>query len=317
MTGFRHTPHRRILRSVLGSDPNPFRPLEPECKTIQFDGPLTPIELEQAASLIAQRPDVELYVYGAEIVDLDFLRYFRTLRRLHLALYNVEDLTGFTHVRSTLQALRFGQTKKVFSVRFVEGLPHLQELFLAGHKKDIAEVSRLRDLTSLGFSRITLPNLSILLPLTGLRKLSLLLGGTKNLDVLAGLPDLEDLYIMRVNKLSDLGVLRELRGLQRLKLDWIRTVISLPSFETLSRLETVELDTMKGLIDLSPIAAAPVLRKLSAVGMPQLTPESFRCFLSHPSLQELRAYTGKKAVDGTIRAMFPLVASARQASPLH
>lgn len=315
--GPRHTVHRRILRSVLGGDPDPYRPLEADCKTVQFDQPLAPEELERAADLMAQRPDVELYAYGTASTDLEFLRHFRTLRRLHLALYRLEDVAGFQYVQDTLQALTFGETKKSFSVTFVASLPHLQELFLVGHKKDVAAISGLRGLTSLGLSRITLPDLSMLLPLTRLRKLSLLLGGTRNLAALPELPELADLFIMRVNRLTDVGVLRELRNLQRLKLDWVRTITLLPSFGALTRLEIVELDTMKGLTDLSPIAGAPALRRLSAVGMPQLTAESFRCFLGHPSLQELWAHTGKKAVNEEIRRMFPLIASTRRALPLH
>lgn len=308
---------RRVLRSVLGGDPDPFRPLEPECKTVQFDQPLSPAELERAAGLMAQRPDVELYVYRTASKDLEFLRHFKTLRRLHLALYELEDITGLAYVRDTLQALNLGATKKTFSVRFVEDLPHLQELFLVGHKKDARAISGLHGLASLGLSRITLPDLSLLLPLGGLRKLQLFLGGTRNLAALADLPALEDVFLMRINKLSDLGVLPQLRTLRKLRLDWIRTVTSLPSLGGLTRLEVVELDTMKGLTDLSPIAAAPALRRLLAHAMPQLTAESFRCFLGHPSLQELSVGTGKRAVNEEIRRMFPLIASARRAPLLH
>src|SRR2546430_14721073 len=43
------------------------------------------------------------------------------------------------------------------------------------------------------------------------------------------------------------------------RLDRMRNVTSLPSFSRLARLDNVELDTMKGLTDLSPVAAAPAL----------------------------------------------------------
>jgi len=42
--------------------------------------------------------------------------------------------------------------------------------------------------------------------------------------------------------------------------------------------------------------------------MPQLTAESSRCFIGHPRLQELRAYTGKSTVNEQIKRMFPLIA---------
>ena len=76
----------------------------------------------------------------------------------------------------------------------------------------------------------------------------------------------------------------------------------------LTRLENVELDTMKGLTDLAPVAAAPALRRLVVAGMPQLTAQSFRCFLGHPRLQELWAHTGKRAANAAIKQMFPSIA---------
>jgi len=287
---------------------DPFRPLEPDCGVIQFSQSLTPAQLQRAGDLIVGRPDVELYVYGRASKDLDFLQYFQPVRRLHLALYELDDIAGFSHLRGGLEALTFGQTKKKFSLRFLADFPRLARLFLVRHKKDLETIRGLGELTDLGLSGITLPDLAVLLPLTRLRKLSLLLGGTTNLALLPRLPALEDLFLMRIAKLSELGVLGELRTLTTLHLDWMRNVTALPSLAGLERLDRVKLDTMKGLTDLSPIAAAPALRRLSVSAMPQLTADSFRCFLGHPRLQELWVYTGKKGVNEQVKHMFPGIA---------
>ena len=122
------------------------------------------------------------------------------------------------------------------------------------------------------------------------------------------LTHLENLFMMRITKMSDLSVLRELEGLKTLRLDWMRNVTSLPSFASLSRLERVKLDTMKGLTDLSPIAAAPALQRLVISSMPQLDADSFRCFVGHPCLDELHAYTGKKSTNEAVKRMFPGIA---------
>ena len=303
--------HRRRFLSadqaVVDRYGDPFRPLEPHCSVIQFDQPLTSHQLQQAAGLIADRPDVELYVYGRASKDLDFLRYFETVGRLHIALYELDDISGFRHLQG-LEELTFGQTKKKFSLRFIEGLPQLRKLFLAGHKKDLHAICQRHELTSLGLSGITLPDLSLLLPLTRLRKLSILLGGTTNLDLLARLPFLEDLFLMRITRLFDLSVLADLTALKTLRLDWMRNVRSLPSLAGLVRLDSVELDTMKGLTDLSPLAAAPALRRLIIAAMPQLRAESFRVFIGHPRLEELWAHTGRSTVNQQIKRMLPLIA---------
>lgn len=303
--------HMRFLstdRAMVAQFGDPFRPLEPDCKVIQFTEPLTPAQLRQAADLIVDRPDVQLYVYGRASTDLGFLRYFETLRRLHVAIYELDDITGFSHLDGGLEELTFSSTKKKFSLRFLETMPHLKRLFLVGHSEDLPCVRDLRELTDLGLSGVTLPDLSALLALTGLRKLSIFLGGTKNLALLPRFPKLEDLFFMRITKLFDLGILAEIEGLKSLRLDWMRNVTSLPSFARLTRLDNVELGTMKGLTDLSSVAAAPALRRLSVTDTPQLKAESFRCFIGHPRLEELWAYTGRSTTNDAVKRMFPNIA---------
>jgi hypothetical protein len=65
---------------------------------------------------------------------------------------------------------------------------------------------------------------------------------------------------------------------------------------------------MKGWTDLSPLAAAPALRRLCVGAMPQLRPESFHCFIGHPRLEELRVSTGRSTVNEQIKRMFPSIA---------
>lgn len=93
---------------------DPFRPLEPECKVVQFSEPLPDDDLRRAGELLRERPDVELYIYGRAGRDLDFLRHFAGLRRLHLSLYELDDIAGFAHVADGLEELNFGGTKLDF-----------------------------------------------------------------------------------------------------------------------------------------------------------------------------------------------------------
>jgi len=302
-----------LSRRLLTTDPgmrerfgDPFRPLEPDCRVIQFDERLTPAQLEKASRLIVDRPDVELYVYDRNWRDLSFLRYFKTLQRLHIALYELNDIDGLSHV-PWLRELTFSETKKKFSLRFVAAWPRLKRLFLNKHKTDLHCIRGLTELEDLALTGYTLPDLSLLLPLVKLRKLSLLLGGTRNLAALAQLPELEDLRLMRITKLSDLGILADLVSLKTLELIWMRNVTSLPSLDRLDRLDDVTLDMMKGLTDLSPLAAAPALRRLVVGDMRQLTPDSFRCFIGHSRLQELWAATGNRRVNAQVKEMLPFV----------
>ncbi|MGC2411293.1 MAG: hypothetical protein WA459_01155 [Stellaceae bacterium] len=297
---------RRFLTNdpgVIARFGDPFQPLEPECHVIQFDERLSPSQLERAGRLTVERPDVELYVYGRAWRDLSFLKYFKTVQRLHIALYELGDTEGSADA-PWLRELKFGETRKNFSLRFVAAWPRLKSLFVVRPKTDLRCICDLTDLEYLGLSGFTLPNLSLLLPLLKLRKLDLFLGGTRNLAALAQLPELEELRLMRITKLSDLGILSDLVGLKTLHLDWMRNVTALPR---LPMLEDVTLDTMKGLTDLSPLAAVPTLCRLAIGEMRHLTADSFRCFIGHPALQELRIETGRRRVNAQVREMLPLV----------
>jgi hypothetical protein len=301
---------RRFLRfdpQLIERLGDPLQPLEPECRVIQFDERLTPSQLERAGRLVADRPDVQLYVYGRVWQDLSFLKYFRTVQRLHIALYELRDTDGFADL-PWLRELTFGETRRKFSLRFLETWPLLNSLFLVQHKTDLSCIRGLTQLAYLGLSGHTLPDLSLLSPLTKLRKFHLLLGGTRNLAALAQLPALEELRLMRITKLADLGILADLVGLKTLYLDWMRNVMSLPSFYRHERLDDVTIDNMKGLTDLSPVAAAPALRRLAVFDMRHLTIDSFRCLLGHPRLEEVRADTGKLTLNREVRKMLPGVA---------
>lgn len=303
-------------RRFLMTDPkvaeqfgDPFeRPLELSCQAIQFDELLARSHLEKAARLVAARPDVQLYVYGRNWRDLSFLRYFPNLQRLHIALYELDNIAGFFHLAGGLRQLTFGETKKKFSLRFLEVLPRLQQLFLVRHSKDLDNIQTLGHLEALGFSGITLPDLSLLLPLQRLRKLQLFLGSTRNLALLPRVAALEELWLMRITQLADLGVLADLTGLRKLQLDWMRNVAELPSLHRHEQLEDIELTQMKGLTDLSPIAAAPALQRLAIGDMRHLTPDSFRCFIGHRRLRELLVETGRLSLDARIIEMLPGVA---------
>ncbi len=303
-----HALHYRRSLSHRAEGADPFRPLEPECQVVQFSQPLGDSELRRAGSLLAGRPDIQLYVYGNASRDLDFLSHFPGLKRLQLALYGLEDASGIANVAGSLEEFRFGPTKKTFSLQFLDAMPALRGLFLAGHKKDLAAVQAAGGIRELGLSMITLPDLRVILPLSELSALSIILGGTRDLALLPKFRRLEKLMLMRITKMSDLGVLAELTGLKKLHLDWMRNITTLPSLAPLARLKRVRLDTMKGLTDLAPVAAAPALRELSVTNMPQLKAENFRCLIGHPHLERLWAYVGRQKVNEEIKRLLPAVA---------
>ena len=63
---------------------------------------------------------------------------------------------------------------------------------------------------------------------------------------------------------------------------------------------------MKGLRDLTPVAAAPALEELMAIDMGHLTPEAFRPFVGHPTLRAVRIGLGSKRKNAAAQHLLPL-----------
>ena len=284
-----------------------FRPLEAECHTVQFSQPHDETEMKAIARLIDSRPDVALYIFGG-VKNLEFLRFFRSLRSLQLAVWDIEDISGFAHLSSEFQRLIFPKTRRRFSLRFLERLAGLKVLFLQGHTKDFDVVSTLTRLEDLGLHGVGLADLAPLAPLTGLKALRLGFGKITDLSLLPTFKGLETLRLMRITALADVEVLADTTGLKSIDLDWLAHVERLPSLSRLARLEDLRLDTMKGLCDISGAARAPALRKLSVGATPLLGPRDFQAFVNHPTLRELDAYVGRSRDNEAIKQMFPTIA---------
>jgi hypothetical protein len=284
-----------------------LRPLEPDCGTVQFGTPQTEAALRQMAHLMRDRPDVELYVFGG-VKDLEFLMYFENLRRLRVVVWDIEDIGGLAYLGTAFESLTFTKTRKRFSLRFLEMLPGLRSLFLQGQSKDFDVVRGLARLESLGLSGIPLDDLASLVPLQQLEKVFIGLCKTRDLWALRELPKLSDLTIMRITELAAVDVLRDLVGLTRVELSWMRHIERLPNLSRLAALQSLTLDTMKGLREIAGVAAAPALQRLAVSDAPGLTAESFRCFLGHPTLREIFGYIGKSRENAKIKQLFPDIA---------
>jgi hypothetical protein len=125
---------------------------------------------------------------------------------------------------------------------------------------------------------------------------------------LRDLPKLKDLRIIRVTELAAVDVLRDLVGLERVELSWLRNVERLPNLSRLASLQSITLDTMKGLREIAGVAAAPALQRVAVTACPGLTAESFRCLLGHPTLREIWGYTGRARENTEIKRLFPGIA---------
>ncbi|MHB1536036.1 MAG: hypothetical protein ACYC1D_15785 [Acidimicrobiales bacterium] len=153
---------------------------------------------------------------------------------------------------------------------------------------------------------ITLPDLSLLAPLTGLRALALKLGGTTNLDLLPSVGDIRYMELWMVRGLSDISVIGAMPQLRNLFLQALKNVQALPNFGEETQLRGVWLETMNGLKDLSPLGRTPMLEQLLIFDMPHLQPDDLRFLVGHRCLTQLSTALGSKRKYEAVTAMFDL-----------
>lgn len=267
----------RWIRLGAGDE---FVPLAADETAVRVSIALDDDTCRRVASLLASRPDVRLTIEHGE--DLEFLRWFPGLRRLSLASLRLRSIDGLRHVAATLEDLGLGDTLRRLSLQPVRELTSLRRLGIGGSWRDLEAVSALVRLERLGVGSI---DLDLLRPLTSLRRFESGLGTVRNLELLPSIGRLESIELYRLRKPHDLTPLGAMPNLVRLTLHSTRSIASLPSLERCAELRWLAMDTMTGITDLRPIAAAPNLQVLLLIGMCQLDAESLRPLIGHPTLR--------------------------------
>jgi len=294
------------VRTIVGP-PNEadLLPLEPDVKQIWICESLSQSDYERIALTCAGRDDVHLFMQNQD-EDLSILEAFRGLRSFEVANLRLRSLAGLEAVADTLESLSISDTLKTVRVDPLARLSGLRHLYLDGHASGIEVISGLTGLEKLTLRSITLPDLSILIPLEKLWYFDLKLGGTKNLGLLPEIGELRYLEIWRVRGLADLASLAHLPHLEELHLQSMSRVERLPSLADAASLSRLSLDSMKGITDLQPVADAPALETLFLIAMGHLDPADLECFVGHPTLASAVFGLGSVKKNRTAEALLPL-----------
>lgn len=262
-------------------------PLEVGIEYVRIRGPLTDDEHQAVAELLRGYPEVGLATaWNCDATDLEYLKFFPEVPSLSLGSNELRSLDGLRHLNpETLHELGISETKTKLDLAVLGRFVELRSLGLDHHTRGIDVLSRLTGLVDLLLRSVTLPDLSILLPLDHLRLLDICLGGTKDLSLLGEVGSIEYLELWMIRGLADISGIARLSQLQYLHLQSMRNVEALPSMGDLLALRGVRLETMKGLHDLSPLRNAPALEELDLVDMGHLTPADLQPLVGHPTLR--------------------------------
>lgn len=265
--------------------------------TVQFSVRLTDDDFARLGEWFEDHRDVGLRAYGSydgSITDLEFLRWFPHLTDFSADALDdsLESLDGLRHLPESARELRIGRTHRPLDLAILERFTGLECLYLEGQTKGIEILGGLRGLEDLTLRSVTLPDLSVLLPLDRLLAFDLKLGGTRDISLLPQIGRLEYVELWMVRGLVDLSAIAEVHTLRYLFLESLRRVEELPDLRELRHLVRIHLQNIRGLKDLSPLAGAPALTSLVLEEMGHLQPEDLSCLAGHPTLRAISPRLG-------------------------
>ena len=188
---------------------------------------------------------------------------------------------------------------------------------MEGHTKDIEVIGSLRKLEKLRLRSITVDSLIWITQLPRLWSFDLKLGGTRELSALGQVKNLKYLEIWQVQQFKELAFLTECRALQFLYLQSLPKVTEFPSLAILKNLRRIYLENMKGLSNLTPIAAAPALEEFNFAAAVHLQPKDFSAFLKHKTLKRAAIGFGSQKRNAELEAQLVESGIAFQTTPLH
>jgi hypothetical protein len=278
---------------------------------VQFRSLLTDDDFRQLGEWFRLYPEMTLRTYGSydhSIVDLEFLRFFPTLRRFAAdALWDsLTSLDGLRHLPPDLEQIAIGATRAKLDLAILAPFRELTWLWLERQTKHLSVISGLAALDDLTLRSITLPDLSLLLPLKRLRSLDLKLGGTRDLRLLPRVGQLRYLELWMIRGLTDVSPIGQISSLRSLFLQALRQVDALPDFRRAVELRRVRLETMKSLRDLSPLATAPELEGIELIDMRHLKPEDLAPLIGLPRLKAVTPGLGSRRKNDAAAALLGL-----------
>ena len=244
-------------------------------------------------------------------VNLRHLGELRHLQRLQLGAYEMQehDILALENLR-TLEYLSLGETRKAnIDLAPLRHWPRLAQLHTTGHVKNIAAITALPALTKLSLSQIKSKDaVDFISAMPALTQLRFILGGRTSIAHVTA-PLLEELEVVRVRGLEDLGDLGRFPRLRRLSVEDQIKLAELRLGEN-PTLAWLVLRNCKTLERLAGIASLPALNNL-AVYLTQLDIDALLAGGLPAALKHLTLATGKRKRDEEIEAQLAALGYAK------
>ncbi|WP_105173031.1 leucine-rich repeat domain-containing protein [Pseudoalteromonas sp. T1lg24] len=221
--------------------------------------------------LFSKRDDIWLRFYSLDSLDLSCLNYVPDLKMFHIDLIKelknieslaslplltsfnikIESLTSFSflqYVTPNLEHLYLGRTKsKRPNLEEVLRFSSLKSLGLRGQSKNIHKLALLKNLQSLSLSGLTSKNITWITDLPQLTTLDIDIFKTDDFTPLENLKKLKSFSVSEIRGATELPFLRNMKGLEELKLTYLNRVKKLPTLGSESTLKSIVIYEMESI----------------------------------------------------------------------
>lgn len=235
-------------------------------------------------------------------IHLEQLGELGHLKRLHLGVHHLAelDILALDTLRG-LEALSLGETGKgQIDLAPLRHWPQLAQLHTTGHVKNIDAITALPALTQLSLSQVkSRDEVDFISAMPALTRLRFILGGRISIAHVTA-PLLEELEVVRVRGLEDLGDIGRFPRLRRLSVEDQIKVQEVRLGEN-PALAWLVLRNCKTLARLHGVAALPALGNL-AVYLTQIDIDALLAGGLPATLKHLTLATGKRKRDEEIRS---------------
>ena len=225
--------------------------------------------------ILERRPDMTFRIwglYGLKHYDISYLHKMAHLRHLFISCHvssspdmidfglikglplksfclDAYDLRDYSFIKDLpedierLEIMAEAKTKSVsFDCKWLLKYKNLKILFLGGKaRKNITCLNEMNSLTSLSIRGITLDDFSFLKNI-GLEELNLYWNNNDDLSSVGELTTLKEIYLWRINRLSNLDFLENLTSLEKIRLEHLCHVTNLPDLSRHNSLKEIVLD---------------------------------------------------------------------------
>ena len=179
------------------------------------------------------------------LIDFDQIKGL-PLKSLGLDAFDLKDYSFIKGLPKDIERLEIMADAKTRNVKFdcewLLNYSNLTELFLGGKaRKNITCLGELKSLKCLSIRGITLEDFSFLKDV-GLETLNIYWNNNYDLSGAGELTTLKEIYLWRINRLSDVSFLEKLTSLESIRLEYLYHVTSLPDLSKHKNLKEIILD---------------------------------------------------------------------------